>query len=290
LHRRIKSAYNKEVQPRATGFVPDEKLGADMRKIAILTVLTVGFAVAGLVYGASNSWKTKPYQQWDENDIKDVLTDSPWVKRTVVDAMWQKGPLNAPDESNGNAPSETSPQMPPRPGGAGGAQAGGGTPSGGSSGQGPVSEGASAAFFIRWSSSQTIREAIARDAVLNGRSSEAQAEQYVNQTPNGYEILVSGQDMTPFANETNDTLKLKAYMEVKPSKEKVSPANVQITKDVDGKKVVSVVFLFSKQGPNGQPLLASNDKQAQFDCKLKDMRLDAQFDLRKMTGKNGPDL
>lgn len=272
--------------------MPDEKLGADMRKIAILTVLAAGFAVAGLVYGASNSWKTKPYQQWDENDIKEVMTDSPWVKRTVVDAMWQKGPLNAPDESNENPPSQTSPQGPPRMGGAGGTQGGGGMPSGGSgsSGQGPVSEGASAAFFIRWSSSQTIREAIARDAVLNGRSSEAQAEQYVNQTPSGYEILVSGQDMTPFANETNDTLKSKAYMEVKPSKEKVNPASVQITKDVDGKKVVSVAFLFPKQGPNGQPLLASNDKQAQFDCKLKDVRLDTQFDLRKMAGKNGPDL
>lgn len=157
--------------------------------------------------------------------------------------------------------------------------------------QGPVSAGgASALFFVRWSSSQTVREAIARDAVLNGRNSEAQAEQYVNQTPDGYEILISGQDMTPFANETNDTLKSKAYLEVKPSKEKVSPSNVQITKDVDDKKILSVLFAFPKQGANNQPLLTSNDKQAQFDCKLKQAHFDSEFDVRKMTGKNGPDL
>lgn len=259
-----------------------------MRKIAILIM---GLTLAGLVYGSSDAWKTKPYQQWDQNDIKEVLTNSPWVKHTEVDATWQKGQLNAPDESNGNPPSQTSPQGPPRPGGAGGSNAGGGMPSGGGGEQGPVSAGGqSALFFIRWSSSETIREAIARDAVLNGRNSEAQAEQYVSQTPSGYEILISGQDMTPFTNETNDTLKGKAYLELKPTKERVNPSSVEITKDVDGKKITSVLFTFPKQGPGGQPLISGSDKQAQFDCKLKQAHFDAAFDLRKMTGKNGPDL
>jgi hypothetical protein len=263
-----------------------------MRKIAILTLLASGVVAAGLVYGSSDGWKTKPYQQWDQNDIKEVLTNSPWVKHTVVEATWQKSQLNTPDVSNQNPPSQTSPQGPPRPGGMPGASAGGsGTPGGGGAEQGAVSEGGpSAVFFVRWSSSQTVREAIARDAVLNGRNSEAQAEQYVNQASAGYDILISGTDMTPFANETDDTLKSKAYMEVKPSKEKVSPSSVEITKDVDGKKITSVLFAFPKQGPNGQPLLGGNDKQAQFDCKLKQVHFDEDFDLRKMTGKNGPDL
>lgn len=258
-----------------------------MRKIAILTT---GLALAGLVYGASDVWKTKPYQQWDQNDIKEVLTNSPWVKHAVVDASWQKAQLNAPDASDENPPSQTSPQGPPRPGGASGSNAGSGMPSQ-DTGRGAVSGGgASALFYVRWSSSQTLREAIARDAVLTGRNSEAQAEQYVNQTPAGYEILISGQDMTPFANETNDTLKSKAYLEVKPTKEKVNPSSVEITKDADGKKVTSVLFTFPKQGPNGQTLISANDKQAQFDCKLKQAHFDSEFDLRKMTGKNGPDL
>lgn len=256
-----------------------------MRRIA---VLTMGFALAGLVYGASDVWKTKPYQQWDQNDIREVLTNSPWVKHTQVDASWQKSQSNVPDGSNENPPSQMSPPGPPRPGEAPGSTTGGGMRPG--ENQGPVPTGASAQFYVRWSSSQTIREAIARDAVLTGRNSEAQAEQYVDQTPPGYEILISGQDMTPFSSETSDTLKSKAYLEVKPTKEKVNPSNVEITKDADGKKIVSVRFTFPKQGPNAQPLISSDDKQAQFDCKLKQAHFDTAFDLRKMTGKNGPDF
>ena len=150
--------------------------------------------------------------------------------------------------------------------------------------------GQDTSFLVRWSSAQTVREAVARQAVLNGRSSEAQMQQYVNQEPNAYQVLVYGPDMTPFANQTEDTLKSTAYLEVKPSKEKVAASGVQVLKRDDGKTVDGVLFSFPKQAANGQPLVGADDKQARFDCKLKDVHIDTQFDLRKMTGKNGRDL
>jgi hypothetical protein len=255
-----------------------------MRKATILIILVA----AGVVYGANDTWKTKPYQQWDKNDVTQILTNSPWVKSTTVTATW-KG-LNASDY--GVQPNQQSqPSQPPtsRPGMGGG---GGGSPSGGGQPGSPdePSMAPSVPFIVRWTSAQTMREALARDAVLNGRSSEAQAQQYVAQQPPSYDVVVYGTDMTPFANETNDTLKSKAFIEVKPSKEKVSPSSVEIVKDADGKKITSVLFSFPKQGPNGQALFAADDKQAQFDCKLKDLHLDTAFDLRKMTGPNGRDL
>ncbi|MFZ0638666.1 MAG: hypothetical protein WA020_15175 [Candidatus Acidiferrales bacterium] len=253
-----------------------------MRKATILAV----FVAVGLAYGASEAWKTKPYQQWDENDVKEILTTSPWVKHTTVLAIWKKDSLSAPDTGGQSQPNQPSPSAQQRPGMGGGGGAQPSSPEQPSMG----SEGSDASFLVRWSSAQTVREAVARDAVLNGHSSEAQAEQYVDQTPPVYEVLVYGMDMTPFANETNDTLKSKAYIEVKPSKEKVSPSSVEIVKDTDGKKIESVVFSFPKQGANGQPLFAADDKQAQFDCKLKDIHLNTAFDLRKMMGKNGRDL
>jgi hypothetical protein len=253
-----------------------------MRKTTILIFLIA----AGLAYGSNDTWKTKPYQQWDKNDVTQILTNSPWVKSTTVTATW-KNSLNAPDE--GTQPSQQAqPSQPPsRPGmGAGGSQPGGaqpGTPD-------EPSMGPDVPFIIRWTSAQTMREALARDAVLNGRSSEAQAQQYVAQQPSSYEVVVYGTDMTPFTKETNDTLKSKAFIEVKPSKEKVNPSSVEIVKDTDGKKITSVLFSFPKQGPNGQALLATNDKQVQFDCKLRELHLDTAFDLRKMVGANGPDF
>jgi hypothetical protein len=257
-----------------------------MRKATILAVLLA----AGLAYGSNETWKTKPYQQWDQNDVKEILTSSPWVKRIVVTATWKPGSLIAPDAGGQPQPTQGSPAAPQHTG-MGGSP--GGSPGAQPNSPAPPSMGSGspeALFFVRWGSAQTVREAVARDAVLNGRSSEAQAEQYVDQAPADYEIFVYGTDMTPFADETGDTLKSKTYLEVKPSKEKVSPSSVEIVKDVDGKKIQSVVFSFPKQGANGQPLLTADDKEAQFDCKLKGLHLAMGFDLRKMVEKNGRDL
>ncbi|MGB6877747.1 MAG: hypothetical protein WBD87_17120 [Candidatus Acidiferrales bacterium] len=255
-----------------------------MRKTSILAI----FVVAGLAYGASETWKTKPYQQWDENDVKEILTASPWVKHTTVTATWKNGGLTA-QTTVPNQPSQGSPTTPQRPG-MGGPPGGGGTQPSSQDQPSSLPVGSETPFFARWSSAQTVREAVARDAVLNSRFSEAQAEQYVDQEPPVYQVLLYGPDMTPFANETNDTLKSKAYIEVKPSKEKVSPSSVEIIKGTDGKTIQSVVFSFPKQGASGQSLFAANDKQAQFDCKLKGVHLNMAFDLRKMMGKNGLDL
>ncbi len=256
-----------------------------MRKATILAI----FVAAGLAYGASEAWKTKPYQQWDEHDVKEILTSSPWVKHTMVTATWKKGVLTAQTPEQ-NQPNQGGPPVPQRPG-MGGSAGGSEGPQPNSPEQpsmGPV--GSDASFLVRWSSAQTVREAVARDAVLNGHTSEAQAEQYVDQAPSVYQVLVYGPDMTPFADETNDTLKSKAYIEVKPSKEKVNPSSAEIVKGTDGKTIQSVVFSFPKLGANGQSLFAADDKQAQFDCKLKYLHLNMAFDLRKMVGQKGPDL
>jgi hypothetical protein len=252
-----------------------------MRKATILIILIA----AGLAYGANDTWKTKPYQQWDKNDVTQILTNSPWVKSTTVTATW-KNSLNAPDSGVQQPNQPTQPSQPPsRPG-----MGGGGSQPGGAQTPDEPSMGPSVPFIVRWTSAQTMREALARDAVLNGRSSEAQAQQYVSQEPSSYEVVVYGTDMTPFAKETSDTLKSKAFIEVKPSKEKVNPSSVEIIKGTDGKNVTSVLFSFPKQGTNGQALLGTDDKQVQFDCKLKDLHLDTAFDLRKMVGPNGPDF
>ncbi len=260
-------------------------LGAKMRKATILAVLLA----AGLAYGSNEAWKTKPYQQWDQNDVKEILTNSPWVKRTLVTATWKPGGLTAPDAS-GQTQSQENPSMQQRTGMGPQGSSGGGQPGNPAPPSMGGSDSPQAQFALRWSSSQTVREAIARDAILNGRSSEAQAEQYVDQAPADYEVLLSGTDMTPFADETGDSLKSKAYLEVKPSKERVSPSSVEIVKGADGKNIQSVLFSFPKQGANGQPVLTADDKEARFDCKLKYVHLDMGFDLRKMVGKNGRDL
>lgn len=267
-----------------------------MRKTITLALI---FAVAGLVYAANDVWKTKPYQQWDQNDLKEILTNSPWVKRTTVMASWGKGGAAPADggqypQGQQNQQNQQQTQTQQRPGSMGGGAGsgggyGGGNPATPEQNAPSMPQGQEADFFVRWSSALTEREALARSAQLNGQYSEAQIQQYVNQTPSTYDVAVYGPDMTPFASETEETLKSEVYLEVKPSKEKVNPSAVKINKGNDG-KVQTVLFSFPKQGPNGQALISENDKQAHFDCKTKQMHLDTQFDLRKMVGKDGQEL
>lgn len=271
---------------------------------AILFTFTI-LTAAGLAFGASQVWMSKPYQQWTENDVRDILQHSPWIKETTVLASWS----SAPDAQNPGMPPQGQPSQnqPPQRGtmgggggtmgggggsygGGGGAQQGAAAQQSGMGGQPETAEGRNVTYVIRWNSAQTIRDAVARQAMLNGRASQSQLQQYIDQQPATYQVFVFGPDMTPFAKEAPDTLKSKAFIEVKPSKEKVAPADVQVVKAPNGGSVTGVLFSFPKQGGDGKPVIARSDKQAHFDCKLKLVHLDANFDLRKMVGKNGQEL
>jgi hypothetical protein len=254
----------------------------------------VFLVITGLAYASSQVWMAKPYQQWDENDVREILSRSPWVKQSTILASWGKSPQSSADDSRPNAPS---PQGMPsgRPGMGGNPGQGGQQPPSngqqpGMDQQAPTAEGQEVTYIIRWNSAQTIRDALARQAILSGRASQAQVEQYVDQQPATYQIFVGGMDMTPFATESTDSLKGKASLEMKPAKQKVAPTAVEILKSQDGKQIQGILFSFAKQGPDGKPLITGNDKQAHFECKTKLANLSTTFDLRKMVGKKGQEL
>jgi len=261
-------------------------------------------ATLGLAYGASQVWMSKPYQQWNENDVREILQHSPWIKETTVLASWGGSQsMQNPGMPPQGQPQQSQPSQSGTMGGSKGTMGGGGSYGGGSGAQGAggqqpgmgggqpeTAEGRNVTYVIRWNSAQTIRDAVARQAMLSGKASQSQLQQYVDQQPSVYQVFVFGPDMTPFAQETNDTLKSKASIEVKPSKEKVAPAQVDIVKSPNGGSITGVLFSFPKQGTDGKPVIAANDKEAHFDCKLKLAHLGANFDLRKMVGKNGQEL
>lgn len=263
-----------------------------MRKFTLFGV--VFLVIAGLAYASSQVWMAKPYQQWNENDVREILFHSPWVKQSTIMASWGKSSLASADDSSRNPPGAQG--MPSgRPGmggnpGQGGQQPPSGGQQPGMEQQAPTGEGQGVTYIIRWNSAQTIRDALARQAILSGRASQAQVEQYVDQQPATYQIFVGGSDMTPFAKESTDSLKGKTSLEVKPAKQKVAPTAVEILKSQDGKQIQGILFSFAKQGPNGKPLITPNDKQAHFECKTKVVNLSTTFDLRKMVGKNGQQL
>lgn len=229
------------------------------------------FAVAALAW-ASDVWKTKPYQQWDRKDVTKILNDSPWVKTTTVTANWKSGDVMTSPEIVTGSPSMT---------------AGGGM--NGPAGLGIRPQEKMAKFEARWVSAETMREAMARLGVLDGKLTQANAASKLADSPTDYEISVGGADMTPFEGFAPPFLAKATYLEMKKSKQKLAPSDVEIVRSADGQKVILVTFKFPKTD-DGKPSVAADEKEIEFVCKLKKATLRFHFDPRKMTDKSGSDL
>ncbi len=237
---------------------------------------------------ASNEpWKTKPYQEWDKVDLGIVLNNSPWCKKVVVDVNWKRNsssggqaelPSSDPDPELRNHMATQKGGMPdsspPDPSMTSAA------PGGANSPQTP--------FYIRWYSSRVIREALAREAIINGKLSEAEGAELLAAPVTDYEIIVLGPDMTPFQTLTEDELKSDASLEGKESKQKVAPSSVRMNKSSDG-RTNSVVFYFPKKS-GGEDVASAKEKGLEFVCKLKGLDLRNTFDTRKMVDEKGEDF
>jgi hypothetical protein len=251
-----------------------------------ITKISLGILLMAALAWASDPWKDKSYQQWDQKDISKVLNSSPWVKEVTVSASWKDGrraqmqvPMGAPTGGGEGG----QPQM-------GGGEGGGmqtapaTTPT-----MAPAPVENQATFRVRWLSSRTMREALVRMQVLDGKMNQATGEQYITQEPKDYQIVLFGPDMSPFASLNEDALAKDAYLEMKKSKLKVVPTSVQIQRSADEKTILAITFSFPKAA-NGQPTIAPDEKGIMFACAVPGVGLRFGFDPQKMADKQGRDL
>jgi hypothetical protein len=255
-----------------------------MRKTILISSAVL--VLAALVFAANDAWK-KPYQQWDQKDVRKILDDSPWAKVVQIDANW-KNSKDAPDNSAPSGPAASAPAG----GGKMGGQSPGAYPSGG--GGTPAASGsdtaAQASFVIRWVSSLTLRRAAARNAELAGQLKPEDAEKELAQPVDIYGIALVGPDMRPFQSADDDTLVKSAALIEKKTKQKISPTKVQVSRAPDGKRIQSVVFVFPRKMDNGEPTIAPDAKSVEFSCSLNGVKFHVDFDLSKMQGNEGRDL
>ena len=202
-----------------------------MRKISLIAIGCIALAVA--VWASGDPWKDKPYQQWDAKDLQKIFQDSPWSHLVRVDAPWLgsgggtggNDASSTPVSSGGAAAGRT--MGAGGGGGGGGANMGGGGDYGGGVGGGP----SQASFLVRWISSRTFREAMIRDRVIRGQMTDAEAQAELAKPVEGYELVVTGPDMTPFENMDENSLKTAATLTLKHSKTKLTPTAAPDSKD-----------------------------------------------------------
>ena len=252
----------------------------------------VALILAEMLWGGSDPWKTKPSAQWDANDLRKVMNDSPWAKLIEVPAIWKPADGGAVPGAGGLNPAGS----PPSPGGGSsaggrGATSGGSAMGGGSAGGAGISQTQTptASFDVRWTSSRTFRAAAVRSQVLANQVTEADAQKQL-EPDKYYEVTVIGRDMQPFQGLDEGTLKAASFLVAKKSKQKVGPESVHIEVGADGKAVQAVTFRFPKTSSTGQTILGADEKGVEFSTTVTRVNIKASFDLAKMEDKDGRDL
>jgi hypothetical protein len=256
------------------------------------TAALVCLILAALAWGGGDPWKSKPYQQWDANDIKKIFNDSPWCKILQIDVSWKASNLAAaagdasgasgvktpgtgntqPGSQPGAAPSQASvPASQPGPGEA-------------------PPQPTEANFIIRWISSRTIREAGYRNSVIEGKLKEDEAEQQLALPVDAYKVYLGGPDMTPFQSMDEKALQGVAVLIGKKTKQHISATKAELVHSEDGKTLQGIVFSFPMQAGSGEPSISPNEKALEFNCVAGKVKIQTTFDLSKMEDSKGRDI
>lgn len=248
-----------------------------MRKVILASfVLSVA---AALAWAGGDPWKSKPFQQWDEKDVRKILGDSPWSKIVQVPAAWKTGgdSTGVPDPATSSATQEHSPN-----GGIMGDRGSGAPPA--------PPQVPQATFVVRWVSARTARKAVLRSAVLSGRMKEEDAEKQAALEVEVFQVLIVGQDMKPFQGADEKAILEKTYLLMKKTKQKVAAVGVEFQRGPDGKTVQAIAFAFPKKTASGEATIASDEKNVEFYCSVSGANVRASFDIPKMEDSQGRDL
>jgi hypothetical protein len=236
---------------------------------------TIKFVSALLIFtsfawGGDVPWKSKPYDQWDGKDLQRVFTDSPWARATTITRTWV--PLTAKDLPNEPLAGRDRglPATLDR--------------------SAETSVGGELNFHVFWASSRVMRAASARKAVLNGGKKDVDVEKYASEPQEEYQIVLQSEDMTPFFRHDEKFFQANAFLEMRKTKQKIAPSNVRYERDQKGQLIASVVFLFPKKTPSGDPTIGSDEKNVEFNCKIEGATLRVNFEPQKMVDNNGPAL
>ncbi len=267
------------------------------RRISIPTLVS-SCLLCGTFLAAGDFWDEKPYEEWTRQEVQTIITNSPWSRRVEAGGVtrgYDWGGLSRPETgggpgagpaSGGNTRPTPTIQSPT-----------GGPPKAGGTGD-DVAEGRRSSrpgkrtYFVVWSSATTVRKALGRNLVLQGRATSEEVAQSLARTLNHYRLTVIGRDLSAFTQVNEEQLKENSYLRPKKLDKEFQPLSVQIGRAGTQEAVASVTFLFPMNLPSGEPLIHADEKKVEFRCRMKELSLDIQtsFDLKKMRIEGQADI
>lgn len=212
---------------------------------------------------AKEFWETKDFKQWNEQETMALLSVSPWSRTN-----------NLPGNYGGSA----TPQV----------MAAGGSSTGASLGKTQGFGGSdSIPLYIRWYSSDKVRQGMCRMGQLRGSLTEKQAEEFLKQPMPDYVISISSPMMEPFNQVAYETIKLKTFLLSKKDKtKKIELKSYSPPKErTDG----MAIFTFPRT-VSGSPTVELSDDEMIFVTQIGPTKFQANFKLVRMTVGDKLDL
>ena len=232
-----------------------------MRRTALLGL--AGLLFAGITFG-EDFWVKKDFTQWTDEEVRRIMTNSPWSKETTVNAP--AGELGGRGPQRSAAPVEVDPNA-----GGGGGRGGRGGRGGGDASSTPTQ--AQITLTVSWRSALPLRKAVVKSRI--GASSEVPADlqQSLAKASEDYVVVVSGVPAV-MARMIQDPVRLNR------SSLKVGKRAPIVPKSVDFQartQSVDVLFIFPKNEP-----ITLEDKEAELDLLLGPMEAKKKFTLKDM--------
>ncbi len=227
------------------------------------------FLLASLVLAAwaEDPWKSKPPSEWTLKDVDKILTDSPWTQTVMAPTRWAR--VGGEKWEMGPAPS--------------GVRVGKATVE-----VNPDRSDQMGWFRLRWETSRTIREALAREAQLRGLSGQPYSRPREDKE---HHVLALVWDPFVFQAPKSSEVEAAASSYIKPRRLglEVRPARVEYRRDWNG-RLNAVAFYFPRKIENGREVVDGDEDRVDFTWHVGAAVINGRFQPRKMAAQGRRDV
>ncbi|HLH32736.1 MAG TPA: hypothetical protein VKY31_16160 [Terriglobia bacterium] len=232
-----------------------------MHRTALLSLAAL--LVAALAFG-EDFWIKKDYTQWNDEEVKKIMTNSPWAKDVTVTV-----PATAVGGRGGPASSGINVEDAGGRGGRGGRGARG--PQGDTDNAAPTEVPIS--LTVSWRSALPLRKALVKTRLGSSTEVPADARQLLAKEQEEYVIVVSGVPAR-MARLVQDPVQFNRSSLKIGKKAPLTPKGVDFQTRT---QTIDVVFVFPKM-----EAITLDDKEVEIDLKLGPINAKRKFSLKDM--------
>lgn len=253
-----------------------------MTKVRLTLACAAGLLVSSALFWAQTPAQPTPSTQWTEQEVRQILRESPWVHRQRVTGV--------PAHPSGEA---SPPSNLPAGGWIQGPQA--------STAAIPLPRGGGGHYFFQvrvvWASSLTVRQAVRlsqlRDGIDPGEGLSRQPAEYVIVVQAAW--LYQGSIPSPatwalYGGVSEAKLFEETQLETRLSKKKIAPIRAEF---VPGSFPTEIHFYFPRE-LDGKPVIAPNENEVKFSSKTTQgkvkLKFSVKFNPQAMIRDGRPDL